>query len=59
MKSHRFDVLSDKKCKRPRCDKRLKLRLVETKKPENITECFNHHKDTRRRKQAKNSRVMV
>ena len=51
-KSHHFSELSDKRCDfitghkegRPvRCDKPLKLRLVESKAAHNVTKCYEHH----------------
>lgn len=52
-KSHRFDELSDKTCSRSRCRKRLKKRLVESKSARNITKCYRHYLDDKRKKQAK------
>ena len=41
-KKYSFNVLSDKVCRHPGCEKKLKARLVETKEPHNITHCFKH-----------------
>ena len=41
-KSHHFTVLSDVKCRVPKCKKFLKLRLVQTKQPNNINKCYEH-----------------
>ncbi len=50
-KTHRFNELSDKKCKEPGCRKLLKKRLVESKEPTNITRCYAHNLVIKRAKQ--------
>ncbi len=43
-KKRDFKVLSDKECMAHDCEKKLKLRLVETKSPHNIIRCYEHGK---------------
>ena len=50
-KTHRFNELSDKKCKETGCRKFLKKRLVESKEPHKITRCYAHDLVIRRAKQ--------
>ena len=40
-KTYPHTELSDKVCKHPNCNKKLKLRLVEEK--QNVSLCYKHH----------------
>jgi hypothetical protein len=43
-KSHRFDEMSNVKCK---CGKKLKARVVENKQPQNARKCYRCYSNAR------------
>jgi len=49
-KKHKFNILSDKECEKNGCNKKLKLRLIEDKLPHNITICYKHYIEDKKKK---------
>lgn len=53
-KSYSFDVLSDKVCANPNCDRRLKRRIAEERPRFNL--CYAHFMKKKRVEQNQNTR---